>query len=613
MDELKQNVRDRQKALSRRWWFVSFVFPLVCAATAPLSNLFSVLTFFEPWLMFGVPTAKQETNPSWLNGLNAAALGTAVIANITLLLNIGHRIRYTLAQSITIVLWYTSATLYIVALALTHPRPSMLYSQSYYYAVIACIMHLVNATLLLLSLLPTLHWPFFRNTFPAYQPYILLTPPQRTLMFQSLVFTLYLAFGAGMFSAIEGWSYLDGIYWTNYSLLTIGFGSDFLPSSLASKIVIVPYTAVGIFVIGLVVTSIHTLFVERFRERIVWGIEIVQNQRKMWWYAQTGRLHLIGPRWFRWWSRRSTELRHSRIPTLQTPIQWSKEEWEVMKYLKKRVDVRRRYLSLLTTFTLFGVIWFGGALLFWVTERDQLQQDGQYTYPLSLYFTYVSLLTIGYGDVIPRSRAGRPFFVAWSLAAVPAMTMLISDIGDTLAQWVREGPIESVIGRWIIGNVHHLPRDLTRDRVTKSGGDEDEDEDEVRDEKRVRRMRIADIVVQGKASSIMGPPSVRQTDTAQREKSLAEQVRRAMMYLNAVRTIIQDDEDKQYSWNEWERIIRLLELGRDGGCEQGDVSQWTWLGDEGPLLSSSGSEKLWILEKFRQKLDDKMEALLNLA
>lgn len=43
----------------------------------------------------------------------------------------------------------------------------------------------------------------------------------------------------------------------------------------------------------------------------------------------------------------------------------------------------------------------------------------QWTYLESLYFAYTSLLTIGYGTPFPQSNAGKPFFVIWSLLAVP--------------------------------------------------------------------------------------------------------------------------------------------------------------------------------------------------
>lgn len=60
------------------------------------------------------------------------------------------------------------------------------------------------------------------------------------------------------------------------------------------------------------------------------------------------------------------------------------------------------------------------------------------TYIESLYFTYTTLLTIGYGDFYPRSQAGKPFFVVWSLISVPAMTVLISNMGDTVVKLVQD-------------------------------------------------------------------------------------------------------------------------------------------------------------------------------
>lgn len=39
---------------------------------------------------------------------------------------------------------------------------------------------------------------------------------------------------------------------------------------------------------------------------------------------------------------------------------------------------------------------------------------------------------ISTGDLAPKSSAGRCFFVIWSLIAVPTMTILVSDLGDTV-------------------------------------------------------------------------------------------------------------------------------------------------------------------------------------
>jgi hypothetical protein len=50
------------------------------------------------------------------------------------------------------------------------------------------------------------------------------------------------------------------------------------------------------------------------------------------------------------------------------------------------------------------------------------------------------------------SNSGKPFFVFWSLLAVPALTILISDMGDTVVKSIKDVTI------WI-GEVTVLPSD----------------------------------------------------------------------------------------------------------------------------------------------------------
>jgi potassium channel subfamily K len=59
-------------------------------------------------------------------------------------------------------------------------------------------------------------------------------------------------------------------------------------------------------------------------------------------------------------------------------------------------------------------------------------------------------LTIGYGDFQPISNSGKPFFVFWSLLAVPTITILISNMGDTVIQLIKDVTI------WL-GEVTVLP------------------------------------------------------------------------------------------------------------------------------------------------------------
>ncbi|KAM6490998.1 tandem pore domain K+ channel [Amanita muscaria] len=565
---------DCQRRLTRPWWFISFTFPLICAAFAPLANLFSILSFVEPWVVV-IFTTVEPKDPPWLLPLNSVALATAVIANILLLLNFARRIRNIVAQPLTILL-YISGTLHVTALSLTrYGGRNTIFSQAYYYALLASIMHIGMATLLLLSFLPSLPLPLLKGIFPAYSSRaLILTAPQRTLMLQSLFFTLYLALGAGIFAALNQWSYLDAIYWTDYSLLTIGFGSDFTLVSPVAKGILIPYVAIGIFILGLVIGSIRKLFLANFRERILWGKEIVEKEREKWWRSRMkkkskGLWLALGH------CRRKHESDLLQDEKYQTPMKWSKEEWELMKALRSRSDARRRYVSLLVTSTVFFSIWFGGALVFVFTERAQ----HGFTYSLSLYFTYVSLLTIGYGDVIPRSGAGKPVFVLWSISSIPAVTLLISDIQDTFARWVKEGPVEHVFGRWLVGSVGD--DEFIHEHEDKMGEGTSGEYDDVQFEKSDG----------GEIRSVQGSK---------------EGLRKAHAILRAVRSILEDEESKQYSWEEWQKWLWLLELDKDKGCEEGHVSNWTWIGDDGPLLTRL-SEKIWLLKRLRQKVDQQLQ------
>src|SRR3954468_16292187 len=44
-----------------------------------------------------------------------------------------------------------------------------------------------------------------------------------------------------------------------------------------------------------------------------------------------------------------------------------------------------------------------------------------------------------YGDYSPKSNAGRPFFIVWSLIAVPTMTILIQEMSSTVVSAVNRG------------------------------------------------------------------------------------------------------------------------------------------------------------------------------
>lgn len=60
------------------------------------------------------------------------------------------------------------------------------------------------------------------------------------------------------------------------------------------------------------------------------------------------------------------------------------------------------------------------------------------------------MATIGYGDRLLVSNPGKPFFVFWSLLALPTLTILISNAGDTIIKGIRDVTV-------LLGNITILP------------------------------------------------------------------------------------------------------------------------------------------------------------
>jgi len=122
-----------------------------------------------------------------------------------------------------------------------------------------------------------------------------------------------------------------------------------------------------------------------------------------------------------------------------------RQEFDLMRKIQDDAQTKRRWTSLIISGSTWFVLWFAGAAIFQAAEYGQ-----QWTYFGSLYFSYTSLLTIGYGDFYPQSNSGKPFFVVWSLLAVPSLTILISNMGDTIVKGIRD------LTLWV-GNFTVLP------------------------------------------------------------------------------------------------------------------------------------------------------------
>lgn len=80
-------------------------------------------------------------------------------------------------------------------------------------------------------------------------------------------FVIYLLLGALVFSKVEGWKYLDAVYWADVTLLTVGLG-DYSPKTRVGRGLLFPFAIGGILMVGLVVGSIRSLVLERGKEKV---------------------------------------------------------------------------------------------------------------------------------------------------------------------------------------------------------------------------------------------------------------------------------------------------------------------------------------------------------
>lgn len=310
-----------------------------------------------------------------LLALKIVSLVLALLANLLLLFNFAKRISYTIAQPLTIIFWYLSCILLLVPVVITHTtllhrQSSYVLSQSYYYAFIATIIYFVISTLLLINLLGSC-------IFYAYPPSLApLDRPQRTLMLQTIIFSAYLALGGAIYSSIESWTFVDGLYWADYTLLTIGFGSDFPLTDTIGRMVLIPFMAVGLLILGLIVNSIRMLVIEHahghiskrrlHKEKKKWEqvIEKMRNGTEEEVNEAERKIMKATKRWWKWKQMSMREVMEDD----SEKTKWRIREFMLMRYIEERARKMDGYIALAFSFLFFGIVWIGGSVVFWACQ-----------------------------------------------------------------------------------------------------------------------------------------------------------------------------------------------------------------------------------------------------
>lgn len=378
------------------WWYASTGFPLIAGTFGPMANAFSLCALVENWRVSIPPGGTEEhgkdiKDPTWLIAVNAVSLVCALIGNTSLLLNMARRVKFAIAQPITILGFWIASILLIILVALASKHSifhapgveDQALTQAYYYAIFAAALYQIISYLMCATV-----WGAFRG---YYSKEFNLTMAQRTLMLQTISFLGYQLLGSLIFSHLEDWKFLDAVYWSDFTLLTVGIGGDFVPKTHAGRSLLFPFAIGGIIILGLVVGSIRSLVLERGKEKMSARMTEKVRQKVVKQLASQSTHKKHSPHAIS--GIKKTELEElKKEPTEDRgeELQRRKAEFDAMRHVQDLASRERKYFSLALSTAAFAVLWFIGGVVFWKTERTQ-----QWTYFEALYFSYTSILTIG--------------------------------------------------------------------------------------------------------------------------------------------------------------------------------------------------------------------------
>ncbi|KAF8938654.1 hypothetical protein BGZ47_008476 [Haplosporangium gracile] len=130
-----------------------------------------------------------------------------------------------------------------------------------------------------------------------------------------------------------------------------------------------------------------------------------------------------------------------RRPSIQevtqpTTLEEQREADKRQAYKESKMEYQRR---LRLSAAMFLTFWLVGAIIFMFVES--------WDFGSSVYFVFIAFSSVGYGDFVPRTMAGRSIFLAYCLVGVVALTSLASLISEVLSKSMRKHVVEAQLRR----------------------------------------------------------------------------------------------------------------------------------------------------------------------
>lgn len=453
-----------------------------------------------------------------------------------------------------------------------------------------------------------------------YPEHFALTDDQRTLILQTTTFMVWLAIGAAMYQQLVDISFSDALYFSDVTVLTLGYG-DITAGNDVARGLIFPYAVIGIIILALIVASISRFARELTNANVVKGhlhrrrVEVLKRSTTI--NEEYERTHERQRRKVQE-AEKLAGLRkplHNMVSNFVAPnrsrtliMREEKDRFNAMRAIQDETLRYRRWMSLFMSLVAFAIVWCGGAGVFSKLE--------DITYFNALYFGFCSLLTIGYGDITPQSNGGRPFFIVWSLIAIPTMTILISKMSDTIiaavdnaTNYIADFTVLPKEGRYV-EFISQFPkaREWLERRAEKirieRGFTVGEQDPEIIDESSGKKKVTVDY------ERAQPPPRT----IEELEKHRRSPTRLARDLIFAIRRVTQDvvaGEIKRYTYEEWVEFTQLIRFTNPNTKQQGSeininenewgLIEWDWMGENSPMMAEQ-TESEWVLNRLTESL-----------
>ena len=405
---------------------------------------------------------------SRLLGLNSLSLVCGIIGNISILLVVsvpGNAWRLIL---VTVVGGYSATALLTACLlGCAYGLPTTAteeYTGAFYFAILSAVVYFISSSFVIYSA------HMLRQKVRTYDDSSRLefAKGHRGLMVLVITFMAYMLIWAEVYATIEGWNYLDAVYWADVTLLTVGFG-DFRPMTHLGRSLLFPFAIFGVVLLGSVIYRITRVVFGRGRS--MWELHMRDEERRK-------RVRKRERQRSKSKDRANEEklkailqngngnhvTRLSKPEAAAAKKEEAREErrqdFELMRDVLQRTSKKRLRYSVLIWGSFTIVLWIAGAGVFYA-----VQESNGWTYFEAIYFAFISILAIGYGDNNLQTNSGKAFFVLWSLIVVPTLTMLVTSTVNAFGQPSRR----PVIKNWIKKRIfRRYPPKLERTASRKS-------------------------------------------------------------------------------------------------------------------------------------------------